>query len=291
MLLFANAPVSAQPAPGGSTCPAVSLANPGPGDQVPGGDYVVSGVAVDPITRSPSGVGRIDFFLGQRDLGGEFLGTTMPGTDPNNPAGFMTTITFPDVNRQDTFTAYAIAANSAATTTIAVPIQIGSPPRSILAATPTPVALSVTVKSNCPAVTASRAGVAVGTAAPVVSARASQGPVLRLANPSSGDFISRGKYVSFGVAFDPASANGPGVDVVNYFLEPRDAGGEFVGSATPGELGGQLGAFAALLDIPNSASGGHNLVAYAHSTVNGQETAVSTPVFVGVARPTATPTP
>jgi hypothetical protein len=256
---------------------------------VPGGHYEVSGLAIDPITRSPAGISRIDFFLGQRDAGGQFLGTTAPGTDPNNPAGFLTTITFPDVNRQDTFTAYAFAANGG-TTTVAVPVQIGSPPRSTAPATPTPVTVSVTVKSNCPTVTPSRAGAAVGTAAPVVSVKPSQGPVLRVANPSAGDFVSRGNFWSFGVAFDSASASGPGVDQVSYFLEPRDSGGVFVGSAKPGLLGGELGAYAALLDFPNAASGGHNLVAYAHSTVNGKEAVVSIPIFVGI-RPTATPIP
>ena len=67
LLLFANAPVSAQQvAPGSSTCPLLNLANPGPGDDVPNGDYTVSGTVLDPITHSTSGVSHVDFFLGQR---------------------------------------------------------------------------------------------------------------------------------------------------------------------------------------------------------------------------------
>jgi hypothetical protein len=291
MLLLANAPVSAQPAGPtvGSTCPLLSLANPGPGDLVPNGDYKVSGVVFDPVTRSPSGVSRIDFFLGQRDTGGMFLGSTMPGTDPNNPAAFMAKVTFPDVDRLDTFTAYAYAAGSGATTTVAVPIQIGNPPRTEAPATPTPVTVSVTVKSSCPTVSVSpRTGAAVGAAAPVVAVTSIQGPILRVANPSAGDFVSRGNYWSYGVAFDQASKQGPGVDGVSYYLEPRDNGGVFIGSATPGLLGGELGLYAALLKFPTTTSGGHNLVAYAHSSVSGQESAVIIPINVGVA---VTPTP
>jgi hypothetical protein len=290
MLVFANAPVSAQPAaPGVPACPLLSLANPGPGDMVPNGDYVVSGIALDPITRSPSGVSRIDFFLGFRDDGGSFLGSTTPGTDPNIPAGFRATVTLPDGNRLDTFTAYAYAANSGATTIVAVPIQIGSPPRTTAPATPTPVTASATIKFGCVAVSVSAAGVAVGTStAPMVAVRATHGPVLQLGNPNPGDVISRGDYVSSGVAFDPASQGGPGVDRVDFFLDARDSGGLFLGSATPGLAGGPLGAFARKVTLPGTASGGHNFVAYAHSSVSGLESAVAVPVFVGVS---VTPTP
>jgi hypothetical protein len=294
LLLFANAPVSAQQAtPGSSTCPLLNLANPGAGDNVPNGDYDVSGTVLDPVTRSPSGVSHIDFFLGQRDTGGTFLGSTTPGTDPNNPAGFVKQVTFPDVDRLDTFTAYAYATNSAATTTVAVPIRIGNPQRTSAPATPTPIAASVTVKSNCPTASVSPSGAVavVGAATPVVSVMSSQGPVLRLANPNAGDFVGRGNYWSFGVAFDPASKQGAGVDAVSFYLEARDNGGVIVGTATPGLLGGDLGAFAALLNFPTGVAGSHNLVVYAHSSVSGQESAVSVPIYVGAARPTSTPIP
>jgi hypothetical protein len=294
LLLLANAPVSAQQAaPGSSTCPLLNLANPGAGDDVPNGDYEVSGTVLDPVTRSPSGVSHVDFFLGQRDTGGTFLGSTTPGTDPNNPAGFIKEVTFPDVDRLDTFTAYAYATNSAASTTVAVPIQIGNPQRTTAPATPTPVTASVTVKSNCPTASVSPRGsvAVVGAAAPVVAVTSNQGPVLRIANPNAGDFVSRGDYWSFGVGFDQASKQGAGVDAVSYYLEPRDNGGALIGTATPGLLGGELGAYAALLKFPTGAAGGHNLVAYAHSSVSGQESAVSIPIYVGGSRPTATPIP
>jgi hypothetical protein len=287
MLLFAIVPVNAQSGSSTSTCPLLNLGNPNAGDQVSAGDYVVTGVALDPITRSATSV---DLFLGSRDSGGTYLGTAVPGSDPNNPAGFIKTVKFPDVNRLDTFTAYASSVKGAGITTVSVPIRIGSPPSTTKPATPTPVAASVTIKSNCASVSVGPAGVAVGTAAPVVAVSQNQGPVLRIANPQSGDFVSRGQYVSYGVAFDQNSANGPGVDMVSYYLGLRDSGGAFIGSGVPGILGGPVGAYSAELKFPTNISGLHDIVAYAHSSVNGRETAVTISVNIA-ARLTPTPTP
>lgn len=287
MLLFANVPVNAQSGSATSTCPLLNLANPGAGDQVSAGDYVVSGVALDPVSCSATSV---DFFLGSRDSGGMYLGTTRPGSDPNNPAGFVKTVTFPDVNRLDTFNAYASSASGAGVTTVSVPIRIGSPPTTTKPATPTPITASVTIKSNCPSVATGPVAAAAGTAAPVVAVSQNQGPVLRLANPQSGDFVSRGDYVSYGVAFDPNSASGPGVDLVSYYLGARDNGGMFIGSGVPGVLGGPVGAYSATLKFPTNASGLHDVVAYAHSSVNGRETAVTISVNIA-SRLTPTPTP
>jgi hypothetical protein len=300
MLLFANVTVNAQSGSATSTCPLLSLSNPGPGDQVSAGDYNVHGVAIDGVTGAPTSV---DLFLGTRDNGGTYLATAMPGTDPNNPAAFNQEVTFPNVNRLDVFTAYATSTHGAGTTTVSVPIRIGSPPRSIAPATPTPVAASVTVKSNCPTILVSPTGAQVtGAVAPVVAVRQNQGPVLQIANPQAGDFVSRGDYISYGVAFDPNSASGPGVDQVSYYLGARDNGGVFIGSGTPGVIGGPTGggpevtgpfgggagAYSAELTFPNNASGLQNIFAYAHSSVTGRETSVSIPVDI---RSRLTPTP
>src|SRR5712692_12037718 len=59
--------------------PVLLLANPSPGDMVPQGDLVVSGAAFDPNVSGSSGVSRVDLFLGQRDAGGVFLGSAIPG--------------------------------------------------------------------------------------------------------------------------------------------------------------------------------------------------------------------
>src|SRR5262245_28862129 len=85
-----------QPAgPGVSTCPVLELANPSPGDLVNTGAYVVQGLAFDPITLSPSGVSRIEFYLGTQDTGGTLLGIAVPGaSQPVGPSSFQTTLRF-----------------------------------------------------------------------------------------------------------------------------------------------------------------------------------------------------
>jgi hypothetical protein len=288
LLTLAGLPVGAQTAPaGGSTCPVLELANPQPGDQVSSGAYVVSGVAFDPVASNRL-VSKIDFFLGARDNGGKFLGSFVP------PAGstqrsFKATITLPNVNRIDSFFAYAYSALSSATTSVEVPIQVGSiPPRE--ADQPRTTAATVTVKSGCPTATVSpTAGVMVApAAAPVVAVRPAQGPRLVVANPTANDIISRGAYVSYGIAFDAASTEGPGVAQVDFFLGARESGGRILGSVTPGLAGGQLGAYSARLSIPSTANGGYDFVAYARSSLTGLETVVTVPVFVGV-RPVPTP--
>src|SRR5205823_1417376 len=82
-LSLSGLPAAAQSAgPGVSTCPILDLANPSPGDVVSSGAYVVQGLAVDPITLSPSGISRIEFYLGTQDTGGTLLGTAVPSTSP-----------------------------------------------------------------------------------------------------------------------------------------------------------------------------------------------------------------
>jgi hypothetical protein len=70
-LSAASLPAAAQSSqPGVSTCPVLDLANPSPGDVVSPGAYVVQGIAFDPVTLSPSGVSRIELYLGTQDTGG-----------------------------------------------------------------------------------------------------------------------------------------------------------------------------------------------------------------------------
>jgi hypothetical protein len=86
-----------------------------------------------------------------------------------------------------------------------------------------------------------------------------------------------------GVARDPASTSGDGIDRVELFVGNRDLGGTEVGAAVP-----QQGVFAVTAKLPGNVIGGTSFFAYAHSSVTGQETAVSVPVFLGAA-PTPTP--
>src|SRR6202521_5744689 len=65
-------------------CAVLQLGNPNPGDLLPQGDYVVSGMAFDPNTSQGAGVDRVDLFLGSRDSGGLPLGSAVPGQNPSS---------------------------------------------------------------------------------------------------------------------------------------------------------------------------------------------------------------
>src|SRR5262245_29411364 len=96
-------------------------------------------------------------------------------------------------------------------------------------------------------------------------------PVVQLANPGPGDVLSQGDYIVTGQAFDPAATQGSGVDRVDLFLGDRDSGGVFLGQATPGEGSANPRTFQTKITLPDTAGGGRDFVAYAVSSVNGQQ--------------------
>ena len=104
-----------------------------------------------------------------------------------------------------------------------------------------------------------------------------------MGNPNADDVLSRGTLVVTGVAFDPASTNGAGIDSVEFFLDDRDAGGVSLGGTTvPGAANAALPrVYNTLVRIPTNANGQHNFVAYTRSSLSGLETKVSVPVFIG----------
>src|SRR6185312_1190102 len=114
-------------------------------------------------------------------------------------------------------------------------------------------------------------------------------PVLMLDNPNPGDVLPMGDIVFSGVAYDAAATAGSGITRVDMFLGDRDSGGAFLGTAIPGSATSGANTWQASLTIPGNGSGGRNFVAYAISSVSGQETSMSVPVFIGAA-PTPTPT-
>jgi hypothetical protein len=264
-------------APGVSTCPLLDLANPSAGDLISPGSYIVDGTVIDPVTFSPSGISHVEFFLGARDQGGTILGSTVPGTSPTGgPNAFQVTLSIPDVNRDDNFTAYAYATHSDAVTTVQREVHVGHATTG-----QTTVPLSITLKSNCPVVNANAQATAI-TSVPVITIVQGQGPVLQLANPNANDSISRGAYVVTGLAYDPASTNGAGISGVEFFLDERDQGGQSLGGTTvPGTNNPSFPRlFRTVVTIPSSASGGHTFVAYAQSSLTGLETKLSVPVTV-----------
>ena len=111
-------------------------------------------------------------------------------------------------------------------------------------------------------------------------------PVLQLSNPSPGDVLSQGDYIVSGVAFDPSASSGSGVSRIDLFIGQRDSGGIIVGSVVP-----QIDhSWSIKATLPSNTTGQHDFVAYATSSIDGQETSISVPVFVGAA-PTPTPIP
>jgi len=103
-----------------------------------------------------------------------------------------------------------------------------------------------------------------------------------LANPSPGSMIEPGGMVVQGIAVDSRATSGPGIDRVDFFLDSRDQGGLNLGTAVPGVVPAPFGpdSFQTTLTIPN-LMGGHDLFAYAHSSVNGAESVISVPVAIG----------
>ena len=306
-LSFASLPAGAQTAPVTTTtsmtiCPALSVANPGPGDNIVPGALVISGEAFDPAAPSgTSGIERVDLFLGLRDQGGNILGSAVPGAAAGeNPRFFTTQVTIPDVNQGDVFAAYAISSVTGQQTSVSYPIFIGTPATHPSGATPTPLPTDVTRTSSCPAGVAGPAGAAAPAAgapaasAPSVSmtpsAATSTGamtganacPVLTVANPGPGDTLNAGDVFISGSAKDPAAATSgnSGVQRVDLFLGSRDAGGTFLGSGIPGTgPGSSPAAFTVQVTVPDLGRGA-DFAAYAIGD-NGQETTLTFPVFVG----------
>ncbi len=79
VVLSLSTPATAQPAPPAASAPIIELANPAAGDVLPVGDYIVTGTAYDPTALEGAGVARVDLFFGQREKGGLFLGSAVPG--------------------------------------------------------------------------------------------------------------------------------------------------------------------------------------------------------------------
>jgi hypothetical protein len=283
-----------------SRCPVLSLDNPNPGDRLLEGGYVVSGLAYDPTSTDGAGVSRVDFFLGPRDDGGVFLGSAIPGQSAD-PRTYRTTLMVPKVLRVTggvPFVAYAYISDSTGVTSVSVPVFVGPVP------TPTPDTfgpppepLTVSVTSNCqtPQLTPA-AGVALATPTPAAPAPAatpaastSQGLVFEIANPNPGDLLQIGSYEISGVAYDPSSTSGSGIDRIEFFLDPRDDGGILLGQGVS-DAGGRT--FSGVYVVPAGVKqkGPHTFTGYARSAATGHEAVVSIPVYFGVL-PTSTPHP
>jgi hypothetical protein len=267
VLMALSGAALAQQAPATSAWPVLEIASPSPGAVVSTGDFVVVGSAFDPAATTGSGISHVDLFLGDRDQGGLFLGSAIPGQDAlqgltagsdTAASSFSVTVTMPTtlMGGSRDFHAYAYSSLTGKTTDVSMPVYIG------LAPTPmaTPAVLPVPVAN-------------VAHMQPAVTPE-----TFSLGNPSAGDVVGFGDYVVTG-------AVGPTVDRVSVFLGDRDTGGIILGTATPVQ-----GKFTLTVTIPTTSSGGHMFTAYAYSSTTGQEAKVSVPVYIGAA-PTPTPRP
>jgi hypothetical protein len=279
----------------------LQLANPNPGDLLPTGDIIVSGVAFDPAATSGPGIERVDLFLGQRDAGGTFLGSAVPATNASGQTrAFQIDADIPSsIAGGRDFVAYAYSSVNGQQTSLSLPVNVGVSPTAVPSGSPgnpapTPVPAIATLLSSCQGIPASTVAAATSSTTSATSAQlpvSHAGPVLSLANPSAGDVLLNGDVIIEGTAFDPAATDGAGVDRVELFLDSRDAGGLSLGSGSPGANGASSArAFHIKVTVPTNANGGHTFYAYAHSAVTGQETVVSVPLYVGTP-PTPTPRP
>jgi hypothetical protein len=271
ILLSLSATAAAQPVPTTPTdWPVLQLANPAPGALLDSGDYIVSGMAYDPAATQGAGISRVDIFLGSRDEGGIFLGSAIPGEDimpgvtPGSALGqsaFQMKVTLPSTpSGSQAIHAYAYSSLTGKTTELSMPVFVSIEPT----ATPSD---STMAKPDMQVVRVLPA--AAGTGVDTFS----------LGNPSSGDVVLNGDYMVSGAA-------GSAIDRVQLFLDSRDTGGgTHLATVVP-----QNGVFSTVVTIPAGAAGGHTFTAYAHSSLTGQETVVTVPIFVGAA-PTPTPRP
>jgi mono/diheme cytochrome c family protein len=103
-----------------------------------------------------------------------------------------------------------------------------------------------------------------------------------LSNPTAGSRVEPGKLLVQGRAFDSRAQQGSGIDHIDFFLGDRAAGGRFVGTATRRVISNtDPTSFQAMLSLPSSMLGGHDLVAYAYSSVGSQVGVLSVPIAVG----------
>lgn len=103
-----------------------------------------------------------------------------------------------------------------------------------------------------------------------------------LSNPGPGSRVEHGNAIVQGVAMDTRAGTGAGIDRIDFFLENRDTGGVSIGTTSPGTVPGPFGpgSFQATISFPDTV-GGHDLFAYAHSSVTGQEAVIDVPIAVG----------
>lgn len=153
--------------------PVLDLFNPNPGDLVLPGDYTISGMALDPLATTGSGIDEVSVYLGPRDQGGVPLGTVVP-TGGLHASDFSLPIQVPnaDPGTQQQLVAYAHSQLNNQTTELSLPIVIGgSDTHPILA---NPFVTQNTINTN-PGIVPENCGGSVAVTVPDVLTGASPG--------------------------------------------------------------------------------------------------------------------
>jgi hypothetical protein len=233
LVLATAAPSFAQVAT--SACPGypvIRLENPAPGEGVPRAGVNISGIAYDPASTSGPGIAAVQVFVGDRDQGGLYRGAaTLGQRNPFQPAGNLATAGF--VRNANLAIAggaklvYVYAtSNTGKVSWVAIPIRASGEGPVMSAPTqtcdrPNPVAAAIA------AAPAAATQATSGAAASIITGR----PFLAVTGPLGGTF-PRARIVFSGVAYDPASRSGTGVESIRAFAGPREAGGKYLGAAT-----------------------------------------------------------
>jgi len=319
-LILASVPAFAQTATTtsastGCTDVHFELANPAPGAMLEPGGLVIEGIAVDTRATSGNGIDRIDFFLGNRDEGGINVGTVIPGATagPFGSGSFHTIITLPNITGGSDLFGYAHSSVTNQESVVAVPVAIGQDPAvagetsasgavpSIMLScqgtaqtTTTTPSTEVTTPATTPSTevttpaTTTTPSTTVTTTPSTTTPTTTSTVTLQIANPEPGVKILSGAYSIEGIAFDQAATQGMGIDRIDIFLDNRDQGGTFLGTAALGmnnstqSAGSQFASsgFRAIVNLPSNQRGLHSLQFIAHSTVSGGETLLEIPVTI-----------
>ena len=291
-LVLGSLPASAQstPAstPGGCSTIDFQLSNPAAGARVEVGSSIVKGIAA--ANNAPSGsngIDRVDFFLGSRDEGGMNLGSAVPGmtAGPFGPGSFQATLDFPtnQMGGHD-LVAYAHSAVTGQQSVISVPIALGEDPSKAFVTPPTDIttmcigsptgtgsSMPPSTTTTTPPSTTTSTSTTTTTASPSASSI-----VLEVGNPAPGATILSGAYNMVGRAFDKTATNGSGIDRIDIFLDSRDEGGLFLGTASVVDNN----MWSATVTLPNNNLGLHNMTVYAHSSVSGAQQTQVIPITV-----------
>jgi hypothetical protein len=121
--------VSAQTASTDPRCTIqLSVSNPTPGDQEVPTSLIMSGIAFDQTAtdEDDNGIAMIQAFLGDRNFGGQIIGTA--AFQINGPAGsWIMEATLPDVHGGDNIFVYALSSVTGQEASVAIPVVIQAP--------------------------------------------------------------------------------------------------------------------------------------------------------------------